>query len=534
MSMIPIQYSLAAWGGGHDGDVRDAEQTAYLHRTRHYLHAFWPKECEKAGDTSGIACMMVLARHMNNGITDYNEVIPNQEGPGSIRLEEEKRNPLLRLSWKAVPLQTSQQYEMLKKEMVQVDGNYKNQYSFDFWNNSELMSKTLWNRQTYRLFGSMMAKSETAAWEAAESPRSQVIEIDNARTGKTGFDVFAAIKENCGSFPLEGTETGERFDFAWCPEVIRVRYTPSARDEKHLDALHSFNVELPYGVDFPEKQKYEQYNLTAAVRLRGAGVYQDDKRDRIRLFAAGGHDIYPEDPSPYTDMKWDIAEYGHTYCLYYSRTRAHRMPPLTDIERQSRDACDAGRRSAEYRKISEIMSRKEEGDKTTCIYDMIHPELRKNYPQERRVVDMSGFRPWPRSRRRVPPAVAPAPPEVNEDVEMKDASGPITPQAKDKEVDMYILSGPDSPEDDEDEVMNDSSFADKPAPIIPQKRPDSHNDNETAKKKRKEDDTSNPTAPKTPKESKGSRKSKSSKSSRSKTRNRGRDARMALGDSSDQ
>ncbi|KAF5527278.1 hypothetical protein CGCA056_v001266 [Colletotrichum aenigma] len=520
MSMIPIQYSLAAWGGGHDGDVRDAEQTAYLHRTRHYLHAFWPEECEEAGDTSGIACMMVLARHMNNGITDYNEVIPNQEGPGSIRLEEGKRNPLLRLSWKAVPLQTNQQYEMLKKEMVQVDGNYKNQYSFDFWNNSELMSKTLWNRQAYRLFGSMMAKSETAAWEAAESPRSQVIEIDNARTGKTGFDVFAAIKENCGSFPLEESDT-----------------PPQPATKSILDALHSFNVELPYGVDFPEKQKYEQYNLTAAVRLRGAGVYQDDKRDRIRLFAAGGHDIYPEDPSPYADMKWDIAEYGHTYCLYYSRTRAHRMPPLTDIERQSRDACDAGRRSTEYRKIFEIMSRKEEGDKTVCIYDMTHPKFRKNYPQERRVIDMSGFRAWPRSRRRVPPAVAPAPPEVNEDAEMKDASGPATPQAKGKEVDMYSLSGPDSPEDDEDEVMNDSSFADKPAPIIPQKRPGSHKDNETAKKKRKEEDTSNPTALKTPEESKGSRKSKSSKpsrSSKSKTRNRGRDARMALGDSSDQ
>ncbi|KAF3806379.1 hypothetical protein GCG54_00006141 [Colletotrichum gloeosporioides] len=427
MSMIPIQQSLAAWGGGHNGDVRDAEKTAYLHRTRHYLHAFWPKECKEAGDTSGIACMMVLARHMNNGITDYKEAIPTLEGPGSSRLREEKSNPLLRLSWKAVPLQTSQQYEMLKKEMVQADGNYKNQYSFDFWNHSELMSKTLWDRETYRLFGSMMAKSENAEWKAAESPRSQVIEIDNARTEKTGFDVSAAIKEYCGSFPLEGTETEERFHFAWCPEVIRVRYTPSALDYKHLDALHSFNVELPYGVDFPEKQKYEQYNLTAAVRLRGAGIYEEDKRDRIRLFAASGYDIYPEAPSPYADMKWDIAEYGHTYCLYYSRTRAHRLPPLTDLEQESRDACDEGRRSAEYRKICEIMSRKEEGDGTICVYEMVNPELRKNYPQERRVIDMSGFRPWPRSRRRPPVAVAPTPLNINkEDVEMKDASAPTS------------------------------------------------------------------------------------------------------------
>ncbi|KAL3301389.1 X-Pro dipeptidyl-peptidase [Colletotrichum asianum] len=428
MSMIPIQQSLAAWGGGHDGDVRDAEKTAYLHRTRHYLHAFWPKECKEAGDTSGIACMMVLARHMNNGIADYREAIPNQEGPGSLRLWEEKLNPLLRLSWKAVPLQKSEQYEMLKKEMVQVDGNYKNQYSFEFWNNSDLMRKTLWDRPKYRLFGSMIAKNDDAEWDAAESLRSQVIEIDNAKTGQNGFDVAAAITESCGSFALEGTETGERLDFAWCPEILRVRYTPSAFDDMHLDALHSFNVELPCDVDVPEKQEYQQYNLTAAVRLRGAGIYEEDKRDRIRLFAASGYDIYPEAPSPYADMKWDIVEYGHTYCLYYSRTRAHRMPPLTDLERENRDACDERRRSAEYRKIFEIVSRKEEGDGIICVYDMINPELRKNYPQERRVIDMSGFRPWPRSRRRAPVAVAYAPLEINEeDVETKDSSAPASP-----------------------------------------------------------------------------------------------------------
>lgn len=227
--------------------------------------------------------------------------------------------------------------------------------------------------------------------------------------------------------PARGYGTGERFDFAWCPEVIRVRYIPSARDEKHLDAPHSFNVELPCGKGFPEKRKYQQYNLTAAVRLRGAGIYEEEKRDRTRLFAASGHDIYPEVPSPYAGMKWDIAEYAHTYCLYYSRTRAHRMPPLTDLERQSRDACDAGRRSAEYRRIFEIMPRKEEGDGTICVYDMIHPKFRKNYPQERRVIDISGFRPWPRSRRRAPVAVAPAPLEIKEEgVEMKDTSAPAS------------------------------------------------------------------------------------------------------------
>lgn len=84
---------------------------------------------------------MMLARHMNNGITDYKEATPNQEGPGSLRLWEEKLNPLLRLSWKAVPLQTREQYEMLKKEMVQVDKNDRNQCPFEFWNNSDLMSK---------------------------------------------------------------------------------------------------------------------------------------------------------------------------------------------------------------------------------------------------------------------------------------------------------------------------------------------------------------------------------------------------------
>ncbi|KAK2761959.1 hypothetical protein CKAH01_05189 [Colletotrichum kahawae] len=427
MSMIPIQYSLAAWGGGYDGDVRDAEKTAYLHRTRHYLHAFWPKEYEGAGDTSGIACMMVLARHMNNGITDYKEAIPKQEGPGSLRLWEEKVNPLLRLSWKAVPLQTSEQYEMLRKEMIQVDVTYKNQYSFEFWNNSELMSKTLWDRPQYRLFGSMIAKDDEAEWEAAKPLGSHVIEIDNAKTGKIGFDVSAAIKENCGSFPLEGTETGERFDFTWCPEVLRVRYTPSGLDYKHLDALHSFNVEFPCGLDFPQKQECQQYNLTATVRLRGAGLYEEDNRDRIRLFAASGYDIYPEAPSAYADMKWDLAEYGHTYCLYYHRTRAHRMPPLTHLERQSRDVCDAERRSAEYREIFDIMSRKDEGDKTVNVYDMMKPELRKNYPQERRVIDMSEFRPWPRSRRALL-AVAPAPEVNEEDVEMKNASAPPRPE----------------------------------------------------------------------------------------------------------
>ncbi|KAJ3953689.1 hypothetical protein N0V92_009823 [Colletotrichum tropicale] len=247
---------------------------------------------------------------MNNGITDYKEVIPNQEGPGSLRLWEEKLNPLLRLSWKAVPLQTSEQYEMLKKEMVQVDKDYKNQYSFEFWNNSDLMSKHSWTAQ------SIVSLDDDAEWEAAESLRSQIIEIDNAKTGKTGFDVGAAITESCGSFALDGTATGQRFDFAWCPEVLRVRYTPSVFDDMHLDALHSFNVELPCGKDFPEKQKCQQYNLTAAVRLRRAGIYEEAKRDRIRLFAASGHDIYPEAPSLYTGMKWDIAEYGHTYCLY--------------------------------------------------------------------------------------------------------------------------------------------------------------------------------------------------------------------------
>ncbi|KAJ3953690.1 hypothetical protein N0V92_009824 [Colletotrichum tropicale] len=104
------------------------------------------------------------------------------------------------------------------------------------------------------------------------------------------------------------------------------------------------------------------------------------------------------------------------------------MPPLTDLERQSRDACDAGRRSAEYRRIFEIMPRKEEGDRTICVYNMINPEMRKNYPQERRVIGMSGFRPWPRSRRRAPVAVAPAPLGIkDEGVEMKDTSAPASP-----------------------------------------------------------------------------------------------------------
>lgn len=194
------------------------------------------------------------------------------------------------------------------------------------------MPTDFWQRREFLLFTRLMVTPDHLQSKMLVSEEPTMTTESLARESLLQWDGSKSLNETVASNYL-GPSFDGRFRLCNFPVCVRVQYTPKDGacpkfTDIMADPLHMKNE---YGrLERPEKNLDDgwfvardfgdpiTYRLMVVVGLRSAS----DQKDYARRYEPNGQYIPDQPPNPCVSHDWRLGEPGHSYMLYFVRSRA--------------------------------------------------------------------------------------------------------------------------------------------------------------------------------------------------------------------